>query len=110
MKTIDEIISKANYCLGCKTKFCSNKGCPLSNNIPEFIQQIKEENYYEAYKIICETTVLPGICGRICPHMKQCQGSCVRNIEGESVSIGELEAFVYDKAKEIDEEVKINIH
>ncbi len=100
MKTIDEIISKANYCLGCKTKFCSNKGCPLSNNIPEFIQQIKEENYYEAYKIICETTVLPGICGRICPHMKQCQGSCVRNIEGESVSIGELEAFVYDKAKE----------
>lgn len=100
MEVIDEIKNKADYCLGCKTKPCSNKGCPLNNNIPEFIKQVKEENYYEAYKILCDTTVLPGVCGRICPHMKQCQGSCVRGIKGEPVSIGELEAFVYDRAKE----------
>lgn len=100
MDKIDEIKNKANYCLGCIAKPCSNKGCPLGNNIPEFIKQIKEENYYETYKILSKTTVLPGICGRICPHMKQCQGSCVRRIKGEAVSIGELEAFVYDKAKE----------
>ena len=100
MDRIDEIKNKANYCLGCIRKPCSNKGCPLGNNIPEFIKQVKEENYYEAYKILSETTVIPGICGRICPHLKQCQGSCVRGIKEEAVSIGELEAFVYDKAKE----------
>ena len=97
---MNEIKEKANYCLSCKVKPCSVKGCPLHNNIPEFIKQIKEENYHEAYKILCETTVLPGVCGRICPHQKQCQGSCVRGIKGEPVSIGELEAFVFDKAME----------
>lgn len=97
MKPIKE---KANYCLNCKIKPCSKKGCPLGNHIPEFIKQIKEENYIEAYQILCETTVLPGVCGRICPHQKQCQGACVRGIKGEPVSVGELEAFAFDKAME----------
>lgn len=100
MEAINEVINKANYCLGCKVKPCSIKGCPLNNDIPQFIEYIKQNNYYEAYKTLCNTTVLPGICGRICPHMKQCQGSCVRGVKGDPVSIGELEAFVYDKAKE----------
>ena len=100
MEAINEILNKASYCLGCKAKPCSTKGCPLNNDIPQFIENIKQSNYYEAYKTLCNTTVLPGICGRICPHMKQCQGSCVRGIKGNPVSIGELEAFVYDKAKE----------
>lgn len=95
MKQIKE---KANYCLSCKIKPCSVKGCPLNNNIPEFIKCIKEENYKEAYQILSNTTVLPGICGRICPHTKQCQGSCIRGIKGEPVSIGELEAFAFDMA------------
>ena len=41
---MEEIKSKANYCLNCVTKPCSNKGCPLNNNIPGFIKAIKEEN------------------------------------------------------------------
>lgn len=93
-----QIKEKANYCLNCKIKPCSNKGCPLNNNIPEFIKQIKEKNYSEAYKILSETTVLQPICGRICPHKKQCEGSCVRGIKGSAVSIGEMEAFVGDYA------------
>lgn len=100
MEAINEIINKANYCLGCKAKPCSTKGCPLNNDIPQFIEYIKQDNYLEAYKTLSNTTVLPGICGRICPHLKQCQGSCVRGIKGNPVSIGELEAFVYDKVKE----------
>ena len=95
---MDNIMEKANYCLGCKVKPCSKKGCPLNNDIPEFIKCIKEENFKEAYKILSKTTVLPGICGRICPHTKQCQGSCVRGIKGEPVSIGELEAYAFDMA------------
>lgn len=93
MSNIEE---KARYCLNCKIKPCSIKGCPLHNNIPDFIEKIKEEKYEEAYKILCETTVLPGICGRICPHKKQCEGSCVRGIKNEPVDIGTLESFVFD--------------
>lgn len=97
---IEKIEEKINYCLNCKVKPCSQKGCPLNNNIPGFIEALKKEEYAEAYKILSETTVLSGICGKICPHAKQCQGSCVRGIKGEPVSIGELENFAYEKAKE----------
>lgn len=103
---IEEIEEKVNYCLNCKIKPCSQKGCPLNNNIPEFIKAVKEENYEEAYRILSETTVLPGICGKICPHMKQCQGSCVRGIKGKSVSIGDIEAFVFHKAVECGYKLK----
>lgn len=95
----EEINEKANYCLNCKVKPCSAKGCPLGNDIPHFIEKLKEERYEEAYKILCQTTVLPGICGRICPHEKQCQGSCIRGIKGEPVSIGELETYIFEKAR-----------
>ena len=97
---MENIEEKANYCLNCKVKPCSLKGCPLGNQIPDFISKIKENNYKEAYKILSETNVLSGVCGRICPHKKQCQGSCVRGIKGDSVEIGELEAFVFDKSVE----------
>ena len=97
---MEGIKEKADYCLNCKVKPCSNKGCPLHNEIPDFIKEVKEENYNKAYEILCNTTVLQGVCGRICPHQKQCQGSCVRGIKGEPVSIGDLEAFVFDKAME----------
>ena len=100
-----EIESKINMCLNCKMKPCSLKGCPLNNNIPDFIRAIKEKKYERAYEILTETTVLPSICGRICPHYKQCMGSCVRGIKGSSVEIGDLEAFVGDMA--IDNNYKI---
>ncbi len=96
----EQIYEKTKKCLNCKVKPCSNKGCPLENNIPAFIQAVKENNIKEAYSIISETSVLPGICGRICPHEKQCQGSCVRGIKGEAVNIGDIEAYIFDKAME----------
>ena len=93
-----EIKEKSNYCLNCPVKPCSNKGCPLGNNIPEFIKAVKEEDYKNAYEILSETTVLQAVCGRICPHTKQCEGACVRGIKSNPVSIGDLEAFVGDIA------------
>lgn len=94
----NDIESKANMCLNCNNKPCSIKGCPLNNDIPLFISAIKEGDYKKAYDILSETTVLPAICGRICPHYKQCMGSCVRGIKGNPVDIGDLEAFVGDIA------------
>lgn len=95
-----QIEEKTNYCLNCKMKPCSQKGCPLENDIPSVIQAVKEKNIKKAYQILSQTTVIPGICGRICPHEKQCQGSCVRGIKSTPVSIGDIEAYVFDKAME----------
>ena len=103
---MQNIKEKANYCLNCKTKPCSVKGCPLNNDIPSFINAIKQEQYEKAYEILTKTTVIPSICGRICPHYKQCMGSCVRGIKGEPVQIGELEAFVGDVAIKDNYEIK----
>ncbi len=102
----NDIEIKANMCLNCKNKPCSLKGCPLNNDIPSFISAIKDEKYEKAYEILTETTVLPSICGRICPHFKQCMGSCVRGIKGEPVNIGDLEAFVGDLAIENNYSIK----
>lgn len=97
---MEEIKEKSNYCLNCPVKPCSNKGCPLGNNIPGFIKAVKEEDYKKAYEILSETTVLEAVCGRICPHTKQCEGACVRGIKSNPVSIGDLEAFIGDTAIE----------
>ena len=98
------------YCLNCKVKPCSNNGCPLNNDIPNFIH---EEDYERAFNILCNTTVLPAICGKICPHEKQCQGSCVRGIKSHPVPIGDMESIIGDMSiknnykipKEIDEKL-----
>ena len=89
----NEIKENADYCLNCKTKPCQ-VGCPLENDIPEFIKSIKEDNIEKAYKVLSKTTVLQPICGLICPHNSQCQGSCIRRFKGNPTSIGKLEAYV----------------
>lgn len=86
-----------NYCLNCKNKPCV-KGCPLGNNIPDIINFVKQEKYIEAYNELSKTTIMPSICGRICPHSKQCEGNCTRGIKGEPVQIGKIEAFIGDFA------------
>jgi len=96
---LEEIKKRSEYCLNCKTKPCMS-GCPLENNIPDFIKYIKEEKYEEAFKVLSDTTIFESICGRICPQKSQCEGSCVRRIKGDPVHIGELEAFVGDYAME----------
>jgi len=97
VKKIEEIKDKAEYCLNCSLKPCSN-GCPLGNDIPNFIKNVKEGNYKKAYEVLLETTIMQPICGRICPHMSQCQGSCIRAVKSKPVSVGEMEAFVGDIA------------
>ena len=87
----------ANYCIGCKNPFC-NQACPLNNDIAGFISLVKEDKLKEAYELLSETTVLQSICGRICPHTKQCQGKCIRGFKGEPVSIGQMESTLGDLA------------
>lgn len=92
---MNSILEKADYCASCVTKPCQ-VGCPFNNNITSFIKDIKNEDYEHAYRVLCQTTVLPAVCGRVCPYDKQCQGACVKKVSYDAVRIGELEAFIGD--------------
>ena len=97
----EEAIEEAQRCLTCKKdKAKCMQGCPVSIDIPGFIQAVKEEKFEEAFKIISASSSLPAVCGRVCPQESQCEGKCIRGIKGEPVSIGKLERFVADWASE----------
>ena len=95
----EEAAEEATRCINCKNAQCI-QGCPVSINIPEFIHNVKEGNFAEAYKTIGKSSALPAVCGRVCPQESQCEGKCIRGIKGEPISIGKLERFVADWARE----------
>jgi len=104
--TKEMAMEEAQRCLHCPTKPCIS-GCPVAVNIPDFIEQVKEGNFEEAYQIIHETSSLPAVCGRVCPQEKQCEAKCVRGVKGEAVAIGRLERFVADWHREnVKDELK----
>ena len=94
-----EARAEAERCLNCKNPQCV-KGCPVSIDIPRFIQQVKEGDVEGAYQTISLSSALPAVCGRVCPQETQCEGKCIRGFKGDPVSIGKLERFVADTARE----------
>ena len=93
----EEAMEEAQRCINCKNAQCI-KGCPVSINIPGFIEKVKSGDMKAAYQVISESSALPAVCGRVCPQESQCEGKCIRGIKGEPVSIGKLERFVADWA------------
>ena len=96
---LEEAMCEASRCITCKNAQCV-KGCPVSIDIPGFISKVKEGKIEEAYQVISQASALPAVCGRVCPQESQCEGKCIRGIKGEPVSIGKLERFVADWARE----------
>jgi glutamate synthase (NADPH/NADH) small chain len=96
--TLDQAISEANRCIQCKEPSCV-KSCPAGVNIPAFIKAFRGGDIVKAVTIIREKNFFPSICGRICQHEKQCEGSCVllKSKDGP-VCIGGLERFIGDNA------------
>lgn len=94
-----EAMEEASRCINCKNAQCI-KGCPVSINIPGFVEKVKDGDIEAAYQIISESSSLPAVCGRVCPQESQCEGKCIRGIKGEPISIGKLERFVADWASE----------
>ena len=95
----EEAMEEASRCINCKNAQCI-KGCPVAIDIPAFIEQVKAGNIERAYQIISQSSALPAVCGRVCPQESQCEGKCIRGIKGDPVSIGKLERFVADWARE----------
>lgn len=93
--TMQEAVEEAKRCLNCKNPLCM-QGCPIDHNIPGFINQLSMGNIGAAMQIINEKSNLPAICGRVCPHEKQCEGHCILNKKGNPVKVGKLERFIAD--------------
>ena len=94
--TEEMALAEAERCLNCKKPFCV-EGCPVNINIPRFIEQIREKDFGGALDTIREDSMLPAICGRVCPQENQCEGKCIRGKKSEPVAIGQLERFLGDR-------------
>ena len=99
--TLREAIVEAKRCLNCKKPTC-RMGCPISNNIPEFIHALSQGDLGKASTIIAERSNLPAVCGRVCPHERQCEGSCILSRKGKGIKIGKLERFIADMDGELE--------
>ncbi len=103
--TQEQAKAEASRCLNCKNPQCV-KGCPVNIKIPDFIKALKEDRLVDAGKIIRETSMLPSVCGRVCPQEKQCEGKCVLGIKSEPIAIGALERYVGDNTEAANVEIK----
>ena len=95
-----DAIAEANRCLDCKKPFCMD-GCPVGVHIPQFIEQIRAEDWGGALATIKDDNLLPSICGRVCPQENQCEGKCILGRKGEPVAIGQLERMLGDMADKV---------
>ncbi len=102
--TAEQVKTEASRCLTCKNPQCV-KGCPVNIKIPDFIKALKEDKLDEAGDIIRQTSMLPSVCGRVCPQERQCEGKCVLGIKGEAIAIGALERYVGDNTAPKDVEI-----
>ena len=103
--TAEEVKLEASRCLHCKNARCV-KGCPVNIDIPDFVERLKHDDVQGAGDIIRKTSLLPSVCGRVCPQERQCEGNCVLGIKGEALAIGALERFVGDNSEAEHSEIK----
>ena len=96
---MEEAITEAARCIQCKNPGCVNM-CPVSINIPAFIEKIKIGELEASVRILFTDSALPSICGRVCPQESQCEGNCILGRKGDAVAIGKLERFAGDWARE----------
>ena len=93
--TEEMAVTEASRCIQCKKPSCV-EGCPVSVDIPGFINLLREKKFTESIRHIWQKNALPAVCGRVCPQEAQCEGSCILGKKGEPVAIGNLERFVAD--------------
>ena len=95
-----DAVAEANRCLDCKKPGCV-EGCPVSIDIPHFIEKIRQGDFGGGLDVIRQASLLPSVCGRVCPQENQCEGNCVLNKKGNPIAIGQLERFLGDNATEL---------
>ena len=100
MEDFQNILEEANRCLNCKNPMCSKKGCPIQTKIPDFINEIKQNNLKNAYKILQENNIFSDVCSNVCPFEEYCEGHCIKGIKDNPIKISKLEKYVNLWARE----------
>ncbi len=94
----EKAAEQAGRCSQCGVPYCQS-GCPLHNNIPDWLKLTAEGRLEEAYEVAQATNTFPEICGRICPQDRLCEGNCVIELAGHgTVTIGAVERYITDNA------------
>jgi glutamate synthase (NADPH/NADH) small chain len=92
-----DALNESERCLVCPNPECV-PACPVNIDIPGFITRISAKDFRGAYDVLTDSTLLPAICGRVCPQEDQCEGVCPVGETLEPVAIGRLERWVGDLA------------
>ncbi len=98
--TEEEAGTQASRCIQCGNPYCSSTGCPLSNNIPQWLKFVAEKNLQLAFDISNETSPFPEILGRICPQGRLCEGACTLNDGHGAITIGAIEVAISERGFE----------
>jgi glutamate synthase (NADPH/NADH) small chain len=83
----EEAVLEASRCIQCKNPRCV-PACPVTIQIPQFIKALRDGDYKQSAEIIARDSLLPSVCGRVCPQESQCEGACILGVKGEPVAIG----------------------
>ncbi len=95
----ESAMEAARRCIQCPGAVCVKK-CPLRNDIPLALWQIEHGRFEDAARVFRRTSNMSEVCGRVCPQIVQCEGSCIYVKKGKAaVPIGRLEAFAADYLK-----------
>src|SRR5487761_1890536 len=92
------VLAESERCLACPDPTCV-RGCPVHNDIPSFIEAVRDGDLDEAHRVLRRTSFLPDICSRVCDQAAQCEGACTWSLAGGTpVAIGAIERFITDNA------------
>lgn len=104
----EQAVLEARRCLDCPDPGCI-KGCPVGNDIPGFIKNVQRRHFAEALEVINRTSILPAVCGRVCPQEKQCEASCIYSrMKKPPIAIGHIERFIADYNREADRQQSLD--
>jgi glutamate synthase (NADPH/NADH) small chain len=90
----EDAATQASRCIQCGNPYCSSVGCPLSNDIPQWLKFIANKDLKLAFDISNETSPFPEILGRICPQDRLCEGACTLNDGHGAITIGSIEVSI----------------
>ncbi len=94
--TPEEAVHQAEACQNCGIPFCHGAGCPLGNEIPDVNSRVAAGDWRGAWELLRRTACFPEFTGRICPAL--CEGACTAGIDGDAVTIRQLEKAVVETA------------